>query len=104
MNILVTGGAGYIGSHLSVILQNAGYNVTIIDNLSNSNILKIDKIKHLSNNKISFTKGDLKDRDLINFIMKNKKIEVVIHLAGLKSVQNLLIILLSIMKIILMEQ
>ena len=88
MNILVTGGAGYIGSHLSVILQNAGYNVTIIDNLSNSNILKIDKIKHLSNNKISFTKGDLKDRDLINFIMKNKKIEVVIHLAGFKSVQK----------------
>ena len=88
MNILVTGGAGYIGSHVCVLLQNEGYKVTIFDNLSNSNITKVNNIKHLSNGELSFVEGDLRDKDLINSTIKKKCIDVVFHLAGLKSVQQ----------------
>ena len=88
MNILVTGGAGYIGSHVCILLQNEGYKVTIFDNLSNSNITKVNKIKHLSNGEVSFVEGDLRDKDLINSIIKKKCIDVVFHLAGFKSVQQ----------------
>ena len=65
MNVLVTGGVGYIGSHICFLLQNAGYDVTIFDNLSNSSTIKVDKLTNLCNKKISFVEGDLRDIDLI---------------------------------------
>ena len=88
MNVLVTGGVGYIGSHICVLLQNAGYDVTIFDNLSNSNMIKVDKVMHLCNKKISFVEGDLRDIELIKNIIKKNKIKVVFHLAGFKSVKS----------------
>ena len=88
MNILVTGGAGYIGSHVCILLQNAGYKVTIFDNLSNSNITKVNNITHLCNGEVSFVEGDLRDKHLIKSTIKKYCIDVVFHLAGFKSVQQ----------------
>jgi len=86
MKILVTGGCGYIGSHTCVELLNENYEVVIIDNLSNSKEDVIDKIEKISNKKVKFYKGDLRDESLLRTIFKENIIDAIIHFAGLKAV------------------
>lgn len=86
MNILVTGGAGYIGSHTALILLNAGHNVSIIDNLSNSKEITIKKLQKLSAKKVDFQKIDLTNKLLIEKFFQERHIDGVIHFAGLKAV------------------
>ena len=86
MKILVTGGIGYIGSHTVVELLNNDYEVIIVDNLINSKIEVIDKIKKLTNKYFTFIKGDVCDYELMSNIFDNNKIDAVIHFAGLKAV------------------
>ena len=75
-NILVTGGAGYIGSHVTNLLIDKGYNVTVIDNLITGN-------KELVNKKANFINSDIADENIINNLIKKNKFEIVIHFAGL---------------------
>lgn len=86
MNLLITGGTGYIGSHTVVELLNNGDEVVIIDNLSNSKKDVIEKIKEITNKEVTFYEGDVKDKNLLEEIFKNNKIDVVIHFAGYKAV------------------
>ncbi len=86
MKILVTGGLGYIGSHTCVELLNEGYEVVVIDNLSNSKIEVVDKIKTITNKDFKFYQGDLRDKDFVDNIFKENEIDSVIHFAGLKAV------------------
>jgi len=86
MKILVTGGLGYIGSHTSVELLDAGYEIVIIDNLSNSKIEVADKIKKITNKDFKYYIGDLRDKSLLKQIFTENRIDSVIHFAGLKAV------------------
>ena len=86
MCILLTGGAGYIGSHIAVELLNMGESVILIDNYSNSSDKVIQKIQYLTKKKIPSYQGDIRDTDLIYKILKENNIKSVMHLAGLKSV------------------
>lgn len=86
MKILVTGGAGYIGSHTSVELLESGYEVVIIDNFSNSKPEVIDKIKEITNKDVTFYEGDVCDKDLMEKVFTNENIDAVIHFAGYKAV------------------
>lgn len=86
MKILVTGGTGYIGSHTVVELLNNGYEVIIVDNLVNSKIEVVDKLKKLTNKEFVFIKGDVCDYELMTKIFDENKIDAVIHFAGLKAV------------------
>ena len=87
MNILLTGGLGYIGSHISIQLLNQNHQVIIIDNLSNSNISVIDRIHQITNKTISFYQNHL-TIDSLNAIFNKHNIDGVIHLAGYKSVND----------------
>jgi len=84
--ILATGGAGYIGSHVAVALLEAGYDVVILDNLENSNLTVIDKIENISQARVTFVRGDVRDRATLDAIFQNHKIDAVVHLAGKKAV------------------
>lgn len=84
--ILVTGGAGFIGSHTCVELINAGYEVVIIDNLSNSKYEAVNRIEKITSKKVKFYEADILDKDALNKIFDENKIEAVIHFAGLKAV------------------
>lgn len=86
MKILVTGGLGYIGSHTVVELCKNNYDVVIIDNLSNSKIDVCDKLKKITGRDITFYKGDVCDKNLLDDIFKKEKIDAVIHFAGYKAV------------------
>ncbi len=86
MNILVTGGAGYIGSHTCLELLNAGYEVTVVDNLCNSNPKSLDRVEELTGKKVRFYEGDVRDEDLMRRIFSENEITAVIHFAGLKAV------------------
>ena len=86
MTILVTGGAGYIGSHTCVELLNAGYDVVIIDNLYNSNQKAVDRIEEITGKKVKFYEVDLMDRAAVKRVFDENKIDAVIHFAGLKAV------------------
>lgn len=86
MKILVTGGTGYIGSHTVVELLNEDYEVIIIDNLYNSKKEVIDKIKKITNKEVTFYEGDVCDKELLDKIFNNNKIDAVIHFAGYKAV------------------
>jgi len=88
MNILVTGGLGYIGSHTISILIESKYKVVILDNLSNSSITTLNKLKNIINKEINFIEGDINNKGLLKEIIKKYKIEAVIHFAGLKSVNE----------------
>ena len=84
--ILVTGGAGYIGSHTAVELMNAGYHVVSVDNLCNSSIKVLERIQNLAGKHITFIEADVRNASALDQIFKDHRIEGVIHFAGLKAV------------------
>lgn len=86
MAILVTGGAGYIGSHTVVELLEAGYEVVVCDNLSNSSIKSLERVEKITGKKVKFRFADIRDRDAMDAIFNEENIESVIHFAGLKAV------------------
>ena len=86
MSILVTGGAGYIGSHTVVELLNMGKDVVIVDNLSNSSILVLDRIKEITGKRPEFYQIDISNKELLRNVFEKEKIEAVIHFAGFKAV------------------
>ena len=86
MKILITGGAGYIGSHTLIELSNAGYKFVVFDNLSNSSKKSIKRVEKIIKTPIFFEEGDVRDKKALNKVFKKYKIDSVIHFAGLKSV------------------
>ena len=86
MNILVTGGAGYIGSHTCVELLEKGYGVVVIDNLCNSNAESLNRVQKITGKSLKFYKGDVRDEALLEKIFGENEIGCVIHFAGLKAV------------------
>jgi len=84
--ILVTGGAGYIGSHTCVELLNAGHDVVVLDNLSNSSEESLKRVQILTSKKLDFVEGDILDQHILDHIFTTHKIDAVIHFAGLKAV------------------
>jgi len=86
MKLLITGGTGYIGSHTVVELLNLDYEIVIVDNLSNSSTLVLDRIKSITGKMPVFIKADICDRQAMSAVFKDHKIDSVIHFAGLKAV------------------
>lgn len=86
MKILVTGGAGYIGSHTCVELLNKGHEVVVLDNLSNSSEIALDRVKEITGKDLTFYKADLLDIDAVENVFEKEDIDSVIHFAGLKAV------------------
>ena len=78
MHILVTGGAGYIGSHTVVELQNSGYDVTVLDNLSNSSEKSLERVEKITGKKVPFYKADILDRDALEEIFSNNNVQVLL--------------------------
>jgi UDP-glucose 4-epimerase len=85
-SILVTGGTGYIGSHTVLLLLEAGYQVIVVDNLSNSSKESLGRVEHITGKSAKFHQVDILDRDGLNQIFTDNKIDAVIHFAGLKAV------------------
>lgn len=86
MKILVTGGCGYIGSHTCVELLNHNYDVVVLDNLSNSKISVLEKIKSITGRDVKFYEGDMIDADILNKIFEENEIDAVIDFAAFKAV------------------
>ena len=86
MAILVTGGAGYIGSHTVVELQTAGYDVVVLDNLSNSSEKSLQRVEKITGKPVTFYKADILDMDALNAVFEKESIDSCIHFAGLKAV------------------
>lgn len=86
MKLLITGGAGYIGSHTCAELLDAGYELVVVDNLSNSSIESIRRVEEISGKKIDFHKVDLLDREALDRVFASSPVEAVIHFAGKKAV------------------
>lgn len=86
MHVLVTGGAGYIGSHTCLELLKAGYKVSVVDNLSNSSEESLRRVSTLADKEISFTQADMLDKEAIESIFAQNKFDAVIHFAALKAV------------------
>ncbi len=86
MAILVTGGAGYIGSHTVVELQNAGYDVVVVDNLANSSEKSLERVEKITGKPVRFYKADILDREALEEVFAKEKIDSCIHFAGLKAV------------------
>jgi UDP-glucose 4-epimerase len=84
--ILVTGGAGYIGSHACIELLEAGYQVVVVDNLSNSRSDSLSRVEELTGKDIQFHLADLRNADAMDLLFRQEKIDAVIHFAGLKAV------------------
>jgi UDP-glucose 4-epimerase len=86
MSVLVTGGTGYIGSHTCVVLLEAGYDVIIADNLYNSKLDVLDKIETITGKKPKFYHADVSNKDELDVIFKENKIDSILHFAGYKAV------------------
>ena len=86
MAILVTGGAGYIGSHTCIEMLNAGYDVVVIDNLDNSSAESLKRVEKITGKSVKFYKEDVRCKDALRKIFTENKIEAAIHFAGLKAV------------------
>lgn len=84
--ILVTGGTGYIGSHACVVLMQAGYEVVILDNLSNSRRDVVDRITRIVGRSPVFIEGDVRDKTLVSRLLRERSVSAAIHFAGLKAV------------------
>ena len=85
MAILITGGAGYIGSHTCIELIKAGYDVVVVDNLRNSKVESLKRVEKIVGKPVKFYKADVRDRDALRTIFQENKIDAVIHFAGLKA-------------------
>ena len=86
MDVLVTGGAGYIGSHTCIELLNNDYKVIVVDNLSNSSLESLNRVKAITGKDIKFYEIDLLDKEGLDTVFSENSIDVVIHFAGLKAV------------------
>ena len=86
MSILITGGAGYIGSHTVICLQEKGYDVVVVDNLDNSSRISLDRVKEITGKPVPFYELDARETDALVEIMKKHNVDSVIHFAGLKAV------------------
>jgi UDP-glucose 4-epimerase len=86
MNILLTGGTGYIGSHTAVVLAQAGHNLVLFDNLSNSKSDVVGRLQTITGIELPFVEGDIRDTALLREVMKMQNTDAVIHFAGLKAV------------------
>jgi UDP-glucose 4-epimerase len=86
VNILLTGGTGYIASHTAVVLINAGHQVVLYDNLSNSHQAVVKQLETITKQTISFVEGDIRDEKLLQSMLSKYRIDAVIHFAGLKAV------------------
>ena len=86
MKILVTGGAGYIGSHTCIALLEAGYDVVVVDSLDNSSSRSLERVKEITGKNITFHKLNILDRDALDAVFESERIDAVIHFAGLKAV------------------
>ncbi|WP_444994336.1 UDP-glucose 4-epimerase GalE [Aliikangiella sp. IMCC44359] len=84
--ILVTGGAGYIGSHTTLLLLEAGYQVVVVDNLSNSSLESLRRVENLTGKEVVFYKADIREKDKLISIFEEHQIDGVVHFAGLKAV------------------
>lgn len=86
MAILITGGAGYIGSHTCIELSKAGYDIVVVDNLRNSKEESLKRVEKIIGKPVKFYKADVRDREALRTVFKENKIEAAIHFAGLKAV------------------
>ena len=86
MSILVTGGAGYIGSHTCIEMQNAGYDVIVVDNLDNSSKESLNRVEKITGKTVKFYEEDVRNKEALRKIFNENEIEAVIHFAGLKAV------------------
>jgi UDP-glucose 4-epimerase len=86
VNILLTGGTGYIASHTAVVLMNAGHHVVLYDNLSNSHQAVVRQLETITKQTISFVEGDIRDETLLKSTLSRYQVDAVIHFAGLKAV------------------
>ena len=84
--ILITGGAGYIGSHTAVELMQQGHRVVIVDNLCNSSLKVLERLRTLCGDRFDFVQADVRDASALNTVFSQHAIEGVIHFAGLKAV------------------
>ncbi len=82
MKILVTGGAGYIGSHTCVELLKADHRVVVIDNLCNSSRISLDRVASITGRQVAFVEGDIRNREMLRQILARHGIDAVIHFAG----------------------
>lgn len=85
-SILITGGAGYIGSHTCVALIQAGYRVVVVDNLSNSSSVAIQRVEHITKTKLPFVQADIRDTKLVEDTLITYQCDAVVHFAALKAV------------------
>lgn len=85
-NILVTGGAGYIGSHTALALLNEGYKVVVVDNLLNSSVDSLKRVEQLAEKSLTFVEADIRDKAALTTLFSTENIDAVIHFAGLKAV------------------
>ena len=86
MTVLVTGGAGYIGSHTCVELLDRGFDIVVVDNLVNSNVKSLDRVKEITGKDFPYYELDIRDKAALDKIFENHKIDCVMHFAGLKAV------------------
>ena len=84
--VLVTGGAGYIGSHACVALIEAGYVVVVVDNLCNSSLIALQRVQEICGTAPVFKQGDIRDRKCLDEVFREHAVDAVLHFAGLKAV------------------
>ena len=85
-NILITGGAGFIGSHTAVEMTNSGHEVVIYDNFCNSDATVLDRLEKILGKRLPFEEGDIRDYARLRGVLEKHRIEAVVHFAGLKAV------------------
>lgn len=86
MTVLITGGAGYIGSHCCVAFLQAGHDIVVLDNLSNSNSVSLDRVAEITGRKVAYEQADIRDQARLEDVLKQHRCTAVVHFAGLKAV------------------